>query len=152
MHFDHAGGLPDFPWARIHVHRREVEAIRSGKIRRWIDLGYNRRILEHGPDFVCYEATGDRWYDFDAIRLPFEPEMWLLPLFGHSSGHCGVAVKDGDQWLLHSGDAAFFAGDVPDRLVKLVLGPHQSRLRAFAKTHPEVRLTTGHMRLDFFGD
>jgi len=35
MHFDHAGGLPDFPWAKVHVHRREHEAIQSGKIRRW---------------------------------------------------------------------------------------------------------------------
>jgi glyoxylase-like metal-dependent hydrolase (beta-lactamase superfamily II) len=26
MHFDHCGGLPDFPHARVHVHRREYEA------------------------------------------------------------------------------------------------------------------------------
>jgi hypothetical protein len=35
-------------------------------------------------------------------------------------------------------------------MVKLVLGSHQPRLRAFDKTHPEVRMTTGHMWLDFF--
>ena len=28
LHFDHAGGLPDFPGAHVHVHRREVEAMR----------------------------------------------------------------------------------------------------------------------------
>jgi len=150
MHFDHAGGLPDFPWAKVHVHRREHEAIQSGKIRRWADGGYNRRVLDHGPDFIFYEETEEKWYDFDAIRLPFEPEMWLLPLFGHSPGHCGVAVKDGEGWLLHAGDAASFAGDAPEWLVRYVLGPHQPRLREFAKTHPKVRLTTGHMSLDFF--
>jgi len=150
MHFDHAGGLPDFPWAKVHVHRREYEAIKSGKFRRWTDGGYNRCILDHGPGFVFYEGTGDRWYDFDAICLPFEPEMWLLPLFGHTSGHCGVAVKDGDRWLLHVGDAASFADDAPEWMVKFVLGPHQSRLRAFEKTHPEVCMTTGHMSLEFF--
>jgi len=26
MHFDHCGGLPDFPQATVHVHRREYEA------------------------------------------------------------------------------------------------------------------------------
>lgn len=150
MHFDHAGGLPDFPWATVHVHRLEIDALKSGKIHRWSDGGYNRRILDHGPDFVPYEWTGDQWYDFKAIRLPFEPEMWLLPLFGHTSGHCGVAVKDGDGWLLHVGDAASFAEDAPRWIVKLVLGPHQSRLRAFDESHPEVRMTTGHMSLEFF--
>ena len=150
MHFDHAGGLPDFPWATIHVHRLEIEAIKSGKIHRWTDGGYNRRILDHGPEFVFYEWKGEHWYDFEAIRLPFEPEMWLLPLFGHTSGHCGVAIKDGDGWLLHAGDAASFAKDAPPWIVKFVLGPHQSRLRAFDEAHPEVCMTTGHMSLEFF--
>jgi len=151
MHFDHAGGLPDFPWAKVHVHRREYEAIKSGKIRRWADGGYNRRILDYGPDFVFYAETGEKWYDFEAIRLPFEPEMYLLPLYGHTSGHCGVAVKNGDGWLLHVADAASFAPDAPDWLVKFVLGPHQPRLRAFDKAHPEVCMTMGHMELKFFG-
>ena len=150
MHFDHAGGLPDFPWAKVHVHRREYEAIKSGKFRRWTDGGYNRRILKHEPDFVFYDETGDKWYDFDAIRLPFEPAMWLLPLFGHTSGHCGVAVSNGAGWLLHTGDATSFADDAPEWMVKFVLGPHQSRLRAFDQAHPEVRMTMGHMSLEFF--
>lgn len=150
LHFDHAGGLPDFPRAKVHVHRLEYEAFKSGKFRRWADGGYNRRVLAHKPEMCFYEETGDKWYDFEAIRLPFESEMWLLPLFGHTSGHCGVAVRDGAGWLLHAGDAASFAEDAPEWMVKFVLGPHQPRLRAFAKAHPEVRLTMGHMSLDFF--
>jgi glyoxylase-like metal-dependent hydrolase (beta-lactamase superfamily II) len=150
LHFDHAGGLPDFPQAKIHVHRRELEALHSGKIRRWTDGGYNWHILDHKPDFVLYEGTGEKWYDFDAIRLPFEPAMWLLPLFGHTAGHCGVAIQDGGGWLFHVGDAASFASDAPEWAVKVVLGTHQPRLRAFEKAHPEVRLTTGHMDLAFF--
>ena len=150
MHFDHAGGLPDFPWAKVHVHRNEYEAISSGKIRRWLDGGYNRRILDHGPDFELYEETGETWYDFDAIRLRLSHEMYLLPLFGHTAGHCGVAIKDGEGWILHVADAASFADDAPDWAVRFVLGPYQSRLRAFAQSHPEVRLTMGHMALSFF--
>lgn len=150
LHFDHAGGLPDFPWAKVHVHRREYEAFKSGKFHRWTDGGYNRHIFDHEPDLVLYEGTGDKWYDFEAIRLPFKPEMWLLPLFGYTLGHCGVAIKDGDGWLLHAGDAASFAEDAPGWLVKFVLGPHQPRLKDFAAAHPEVRLTLGHMSHEFF--
>ena len=150
MHFDHAGGLPDFPWAKVHVHRREYGAIQSGKIRRWTDGGYNRRILDHNPDLVFYEETGEKWYDFDAIRLPFDSEMWLLPLYGHTSGHCGVAVKDRDGWLLHVADAASFAEDAPEWIVKIRSGLPPATPAGICRTHPEVRMTMGHMSLKFF--
>ena len=89
MHFDHAGGLPDFPWAKVHVHRREYESIKSNKKNSWLDGGYNLRILDHEPEVEMYEDEGEKWYDFDAIRLRFEPEMYLLPLYGHSAGQRG---------------------------------------------------------------
>jgi glyoxylase-like metal-dependent hydrolase (beta-lactamase superfamily II) len=151
MHFDHCGGLPDFPHARVHVHRREAKAF-AGRPRRWTDLAYVRRHVAHRPEFVLYDDTGESWLDFAAIRLPFEPEMWLVPLFGHSSGHCGVAIQRPSGWLFHVGDAAPIDLDetVPEWLVRLVLGPHAPRLRAFRAAHPEVRITTGHMWLDFF--
>jgi glyoxylase-like metal-dependent hydrolase (beta-lactamase superfamily II) len=153
MHFDHCGGLPDFPWASVHVHRREYEAFR-GPPRRWTDLAYVRRHTAHGPEMALYDEIGDSWFGFPATRLPFEPEMWLVPLFGHTRGHCGVAIRTGPGWLFHVGDAAPLGLDdyAPGWLVRLVLGPHTPRLRAFDAAHPEVRVTTGHMWLDFFQD
>jgi glyoxylase-like metal-dependent hydrolase (beta-lactamase superfamily II) len=149
MHFDHCGGLPDFPWAKVHVHRREYESFASGPHGFW-DLAYVRRHIAHRPDWVLYDDTGDKWYDFDAIPLRFEPEIWLVPLIGHTRGQCGVAVKTASGWLFHVGDAASFAEEAPNWLVRLVLGPHNQRLRRFAAAHPEVRLTTGHMQSTFF--
>jgi glyoxylase-like metal-dependent hydrolase (beta-lactamase superfamily II) len=151
MHFDHCGGLPDFPHAYVHVHRREYEAF-TGRPRRWTDLAYVRRHIAHGPKFVLYDDAGERWFGLTAIRLPFEPEMWLIPLFGHTRGHCGVAVETESGWLFHVGDAApLELGEyVPEWLVRLVLGPHAPRLREFQATHPQVRMTTGHMWLEFF--
>lgn len=151
MHFDHCGGLPDFPHARVHVHRREYEAFMGGP-RRWTDLGYVRRHVAHGPQFELYDDTGARWLGFEAVRLPFEPEMWLVPLFGHTRGHCGVVVRADTGWLFHVADAAPMGLDesVPGLLVHLVLGPHAPRLHEFSAAHPEVRMTTGHMWLDFF--
>ena len=151
MHFDHCGGLPDFPHARVHVHRREYEAF-TGCPRHWADLAYVRRHIAHQPEFVLYDDTGESWFNFRAIRLPFEPEMWLTPLFGHTRGHCGVAIQTATGWLFHVGDAApiDLAEYAPDWLVNFVLGPHAPRLREFKAAHPEVRMTTGHVWLDFF--
>lgn len=130
MHFDHCGGLPDFPQATVHVHRREYEAF-LGRPRRWTDLAYVRRHVAHRPQFALYEATGEHWLGLAAIRLPFEPEMWLVPLFGHTRGHCGVALHTATGWLFHLGDAAPLGmnEDAPGWLVRLVLGPHVPRLR-----------------------
>lgn len=152
MHFDHCGGLPDFPGATVHVHRREYEAF-LGRPRRWTDLAYVRRHVAHRPRLELYNDTSESWLGLPATRLPLEPEIWLIPLFGHTRGHCGVAVRTGSGWLFHVGDAAPFGLDdyAPAWLVRLVLGPHTPRLRAFAAAHPEVRITTGHMWLDFFG-
>jgi glyoxylase-like metal-dependent hydrolase (beta-lactamase superfamily II) len=37
-------------------------------------------------------------------------DILLIPLFGHSRGHSGVAVNTARGWLLHAGDA-YFAHD-----------------------------------------
>jgi glyoxylase-like metal-dependent hydrolase (beta-lactamase superfamily II) len=151
LHFDHAGGLPDFPDARVHVHRRERDAFRRFP-RRPLDLGYVRRHAAHRPKFVLHEETGERWFGFPAIRLPLEPEVWMVPLFGHTRGHCGVAVRTGEDWLFQVGSAApiGFSRPVPAPVAGLMVGPHARRLRAFRVAHPEIEMTTGHMWLPFF--
>jgi glyoxylase-like metal-dependent hydrolase (beta-lactamase superfamily II) len=150
MHFDHCGGLPDFPKAKVHVYRKEYEAFLE-RPRQFADLAYVRRHIALGPDWVFYDDTGEKWFDFDAIRLPFEPEMWLLPLPGHTRGQCGLAVKAADGWLLQTSDAAaLFNTEAPAWLIRAALGPHQPRIQRFAKAHPEIRIVSGHMWLDWF--
>ena len=151
MHFDHISGLPDFPHAKVHVHRREYDAFTSGKIRQFTEFAYNPRYVAHRPDFSLYDQVDSKWYNFDAICLPFEPEMYLIPLYGHSRGHCGIAIKTSDGWFFHAGDAgAVYNDETPKWLIKLVLGPHDPTLRAFMKAHPEVLLTNSHMSPEFF--
>ncbi len=41
-----------------------------------------------------------------------DPEIVLVPLLGHSAGHSAIAVRDGDGWVLHCGDAYFHRGQV----------------------------------------
>lgn len=150
MHFDHCGGLPDFPRATVHVHRREFEAF-TGKMRRWTDMAYVQRHIAHVTDWELYDGGTETWYEFNAIRLPFSPEMWLVPLHGHSWGHCGVAVKLGQGWFFNAGDAgAVYNNESPAWLIKLVLGPHDTHLRQFMRLHPEVVMTNSHMFPEWF--
>lgn len=151
LHFDHAGGLPDFPGATVHVHRREHEAYLHP--RSWIELAYDRADAAHGPQWVLYNRIDTDWLGLEAIRLPFRPEMFMIPLFGHTRGHCGVAIRDGDGWLLQCADALPLSVEydvTPAWVNRMVLGPHGPRLQAFAQEHPEVRVLAGHMRREFF--
>jgi glyoxylase-like metal-dependent hydrolase (beta-lactamase superfamily II) len=151
LHFDHAGGIPDFPHAQVHVHRREFEAMQHP--RTWIELAYDRADFIHHPSWVLCEQPNAEWFGFDAIRLPFSPEMYLIPLFGHTKGHCGVAIQEREGWIFNCGDALPLNAQfdlTPQWLNRLVLGPHIPRLQALAAAHPEVRLLAGHMWKSFF--
>ncbi len=108
LDLDHAGGLADFPKARVHLHGRELRAAQAGQ---GMDAHrYLKRQWAHGPAWQAYDATdGEPWFGLHAVRaltgLP--PEILLVPLPGHSKGHTGVAVHGDDGWVLHGGDAWF---------------------------------------------
>ena len=100
---DHAGGLPDFPSARVHVDEVEHEAaMSSGHPRYWT---YQ---WAHGPQWVKYGAGGDTWLGLEGARqLDGLPDLALVPLRGHSPGHCGVVARTEGGWLLHAADTYF---------------------------------------------
>jgi glyoxylase-like metal-dependent hydrolase (beta-lactamase superfamily II) len=108
LDFDHAGGLPDFPDAKIHVHATEKDAAlaRATFVER---TRYRTAQLAHGPKWETYDSTGESWNGMPAVRqlngLP--PEILALPLPGHSRGHAAIAVDTGRGWLVHAGDAYF---------------------------------------------
>jgi glyoxylase-like metal-dependent hydrolase (beta-lactamase superfamily II) len=110
---DHAGGLPDFPAATVHVADTEYrEAMaRAGRRSR---MRYQPSQWRHGPMWARYMAGGERWLGFDGVSqlrgLP--PEILLIPLPGHTGGHCGVAIDIAEGWLLHAGDAYYHAGEI----------------------------------------
>jgi glyoxylase-like metal-dependent hydrolase (beta-lactamase superfamily II) len=108
LDLDHAGGLADFPEAAVHVLDDEYLAAMEPATRHE-RLRYRPAQLAHGPRWHRYQAEGAPWYGFSCVReldgLP--PEVLLVPLPGHSRGHGGVAIRSGDRWLLHCGDAYF---------------------------------------------
>ena len=114
LDFDHAGGIEDFPEARIHVLAREKEAAereRRGFIAR---RRYRPVQFDDVRDWRTYASGGEPWFGFDAVRaldgLP--PEILMVPLPGHTWGHAGVAVDTGGGWILNAGDAYFFRGEM----------------------------------------
>jgi glyoxylase-like metal-dependent hydrolase (beta-lactamase superfamily II) len=116
-------------------------------------LGYDPLDFAHSPRWALYERITATWFGFDAIRLPFTPEMYLIPLFGHTQGHCGVAIRDGDGWLFQCADALPTNAEfdlTPQWLNRPAIGPHVPRLRVFAEAHPDVRILAGHMWQSFF--
>ena len=109
LDLDHAGGLADFPWARVHVHRAELDAARHPDRRE--RLRYVPAQWAHDPEWVEHTAGGDDWFGFASVQAVGE-DVLMVPLHGHTRGHCGVAVRRPDGgWLLHAGDAYFSTGD-----------------------------------------
>ncbi|MEZ4472903.1 MAG: MBL fold metallo-hydrolase [bacterium] len=152
---DHAGGLPDFPAAQVHVMAREREAALAARGRH--RMRYRPESWAHQPRWHLHaDPAGERWLGFDAVRpLPgVDPDLLLVPLAGHSPGHCGVAVRgQDDRWRLHAGDAYFHRatvapdGDRPPLGLRIfeaftqttasLRRRNQQRLRTLASEHPD---------------
>jgi glyoxylase-like metal-dependent hydrolase (beta-lactamase superfamily II) len=160
LDLDHAGGLGDFPAARVHVHAPELKQALDPPLRE--KARYRSAQWEHGPDWNEHTVEGDSWFGFESVRLlpDLDVEVAMVPLLGHTAGHTGVAVKEDGRWLLHCGDAYFHRGEMetPPRCppgLKLfqwlnqrdgeAREHNQERLRALAREHgDEVRLICSH--------
>lgn len=136
LDLDHGGGLRDFPDASVHLSAEELAVAtrpdKSGNDR----VRYPDNQWRHGPKWVPHEATGETWFGFSGVR-EVRPDVLLVPLFGHTRGHTGVAVRVGDRWLLHAGDSYFFHGEMgPDAHCTPMLRFMQKRM----ETVRELRL------------
>jgi len=159
MDLDHAGGLADFPHARVHLMRAEKEAALNAKTL-FAKRRYPPYLWAHSPHWVSYDPKeGERWNGFQAVRqldgLP--PEILFIPLRGHTEGHAGIAVQTGQGWLLHAGDAYFHHAEIRGKGCPAVLEVaqrifevdraermgNQSRLRQLA-SDPYIRVFCAH--------
>jgi glyoxylase-like metal-dependent hydrolase (beta-lactamase superfamily II) len=107
LDFDHAGGLEDFPNARVHVMETERDAAEHKRRGFVAKQRYRPQQWDGVRDWRTYNTGGEPWFGFDAVHaldgLP--PEILMVPLRGHTTGHAGVAVQTDSGWLLNAGDA-----------------------------------------------
>jgi glyoxylase-like metal-dependent hydrolase (beta-lactamase superfamily II) len=105
LHTDHAGGLHHFPGVEILVSRDEIKAA----------AGLGGRVNGY---------PNKRWPSwFTPAPVPFGPgaygpfpvsasltktgDVVAVPLPGHTPGHIGVVVEEGDRRVLIAGDASY---------------------------------------------
>jgi len=168
LDFDHAGGLEDFPNAMVHVTAREKEVADRRQGGAFVG---KRRYCPPQWDEVDKWALypfggGERWHGFDGVlRLNgLPPEILLVPLKGHTWGHCGVAIDTGAGWLFHAADAYFFRGELDrvrhcppglrgyqrlmevDRTARL---SNQQKLRELAAERGGVEIFCAHDAVEF---
>lgn len=110
---DHAGGMADFPEAKVHLSVEEKIELDKHSLR------YNTAQFEHQPKWATYANNDSEFFGLPARRvttsLPID--VFLVPLPGHTLGHCGVGIRsDGSSWL-HVGDAYYLR-------VELAAEPH----------------------------
>lgn len=110
LDLDHAGGIGDFPGARVHVFADELAAALApatiNEKQRYIAAQW-----AHGPQWVEHRVDGDDWFGFTSVRA-LGDDLVMIPLRGHTRGHCGVAVRrPAGGWFLHAGDSYFNQGE-----------------------------------------
>ncbi|MGH3411963.1 MAG: MBL fold metallo-hydrolase, partial [Marmoricola sp.] len=105
LDLDHAGGVTDFPGARVHVLADELAAARARR-----SLRERTRYVPGqwpGARWDTHAVEGEEWLGFAAVSM-LADDVLMVPLVGHTRGHCGVAVRrPGGGWFLHAGDAYF---------------------------------------------
>ncbi len=102
LDFDHAGGLADFPDARVHVRRVELDAaMRRTTVKE--RFRYAPIDWAHEPRWQLYDDRGETWHGAPANHVL--DGVWLVALPGHTRGHAGVAIETPGGWLFHVGDA-----------------------------------------------
>lgn len=124
LDLDHAGGLSDFPEATVHLHEAELDAALA---RRGLNahLRYVPAQWSHQPQWQAHADGGDTWRQLSGIRVLHEidPDVALVPLPGHTPGHCGVLVRVDGGWKLHAGDS-YYHRDQLRRRQRCPLGLH----------------------------
>ena len=80
----------------------------------------------------------------------------MIPLFGHTNGHCGVAVRYNNGWLFYVGDAYYLRVELTDEthwvnnLAEARAENNSLRIKSLnkikklMKDHPEIEVFCYH--------
>ena len=163
LDFDHAGGISDFPQATVHILASEYNATQN--------LNFKNKIRYKPSQFKNHRywnflesSHGETWFNFERVQgfNIFNDEILMIPLLGHTEGHCGIAIKQNNNWLLFCGDAYYshrqldpknklpaldmterlFATDNIQRITTL------RKIQSLAQSQPEIEIICAHDPLE----
>lgn len=154
---DHIGGVPDFPQAVVHLSREEYDSFLTGHPR------YLSLPLAHQPTIKTYPESGLRWNGLELRQVETNSgvEVFLVPLWGHTEGHCGVLIRSESETIFYVGDAYYLRAELEDpnhpvsQLATIRAEDNEQRLaslekiRQFHRANPEV-LLFGYHDIDEF--
>lgn len=164
LDLDHAGGLSDFPQAKVHIYQPELYALKPSLKDR---LRYRKVHFQHQPKWQIYDNPQQQWFGLNSFdcseQLGFE--INIVPLVGHTYGHSGIAIKQDENWLMHCGDAYFSRHQLSDdpSQMPLVMQIFErnvqtdkkqrldslAQLQKLKREHPEIDLFCAHDPIEF---
>ena len=104
LHGDHAGGLHHFPHNEILVSRAELAAASGIRGRR---RGYLNNRFPRWFDPTIIDFSPEPLGSFPgSLCLTRSADVTIVPLQGHTPGHIGVLVEDGNHAVLIAGDSS----------------------------------------------
>ena len=159
LDFDHAGGISDFPQATVHILSNEFNAANQLSVKN--KLRYRKQQFKDHLFWNFIEAIdGDNWFNFSKVQgfHLFSDEILMIPLLGHTTGHCGIAIQYQGQWLLFCGDAYYshLELDPKNKLPSLALTERLfafnnlkriqtlKSLQTLAKNEPQIEIICAH--------
>jgi glyoxylase-like metal-dependent hydrolase (beta-lactamase superfamily II) len=133
MHTDHTGGLHHFPHSEILVSKRDLQLSsgRGGRIR-----GFPNNRWPRWFDPTIVELRPAPLGPFpESLTLTKAGDVTIVPLHGHTPGHLGVVVDDGDHRVLLAGDASY----TQELMLRGVVDGVSSSDAAARLTHERIR-------------
>jgi glyoxylase-like metal-dependent hydrolase (beta-lactamase superfamily II) len=114
LDIDHVSGVKDFPWATVHVSYDELSAAKNPQSVLEKER-YSHLSNYQTENWKSHLFKGDYWLGLESIsKIKDLPEcIHLIPLYGHTRGHCGVAIDNphGGK-LLFCADAFFMNKEI----------------------------------------
>jgi len=159
LHYDHVGGLKDFPQARIVMSEKEWADGMFGGYFSHLVRGYisdQYRGIEDRLQLINYDALPPR-EGFPSYDVFEDGSLQLMETVGHTAGHQSLLITlQSGLKILAVGDAAYTATNYKEsrptgwRIRSLVRynasqqKTSQRRIKEYEETHPKTIIFVGH--------
>jgi N-acyl homoserine lactone hydrolase len=113
VHGDHVDGLAHVPRAQVLVHDREITVVNSVEAR--LSRRIVRQPLPEGFAPTPFALDGGSVGAFATSHaLTEDGRVLVVPLPGHTPGHVGVLIEQGDHHVLIGGDSSYDVAQLRD--------------------------------------